>query len=35
MSTTSKNPEAAQALIRFFTEPDARRAIIAAGMAPG
>jgi molybdate transport system substrate-binding protein len=35
MSATSKNPEVAQALIRFFAEPDARRAITAAGMDPG
>ena len=35
MSATSKNPDAAQALIRFFAEPDARRAIAAAGMDPG
>src|SRR5712671_4128583 len=35
MSATSRNPEAARALIRFFAEPDARRAIKAAGMDPG
>ena len=35
MSATSKKPEAAQALIRFFAEPDSRRAIMAAGMDPG
>jgi molybdate transport system substrate-binding protein len=35
VSAKSKNPEAAQALIRFFTEPDALRAIKAAGMEPG
>lgn len=35
MSATSRNPEAARALIRFFAEPGARRAIAAAGMDPG
>jgi molybdate transport system substrate-binding protein len=35
MSAKSRNPEAAQALIRFFAESDALRAIKAAGMEPG
>jgi molybdate transport system substrate-binding protein len=35
MSTTSQNREAAQALIRFFADPDAVRVIKAKGMEPG